>query len=402
MMDAIDVLTELQNITPLFQPIFSADEHLVTAYEVKGQLQKDDEIIDLLAMTQDREIPSDYRLDIELQILRNALLKFKDFEPETQLYVHCNPNLLMKDYGETHLNVFKDYLGDKDLEQIVVVISEHLYHKDMESLQHVLRYFQTYGIKIAIDHVGSQSHIEHLAQLEPNILMVTLRNLDYDSWSGQTDMISAINMIAHKLGASMLFDGIDTLYQQQLAWRNGGRYYQGAYLGDFAEEPVASDLLKERFREECQQFITSEKKMLENRFKALKQVQDDLEQVIAHIRFTDDYVEQLKHLTEQLEGRAFRLYICDGDGFQITPNIVQLEGEWQIDSEAKHKNWSWRPYFLQTIVQMRNEQESCMSDLYSDIETGEMTRTFSMPINEREYVFIDLSHNFLFENHIYN
>ena len=39
-MDAIDVLTNLDNLKAYFQPIFSADEHIVVGYEVTGKLQR--------------------------------------------------------------------------------------------------------------------------------------------------------------------------------------------------------------------------------------------------------------------------------------------------------------------------------------------------------------------------
>ena len=37
------------------------------------------------------------------------------------------------------------------------------------------------------------------------------------------------------------------------------------------------------------------------------------------------------------------------------------------------------------------------SDLYSDIETGEMIRTFSYPMDDNMYLFIDLPYSYLYE-----
>lgn len=36
-MDALDILTDLENVIPYFQAIFSADEHQVIGYEVLGR-----------------------------------------------------------------------------------------------------------------------------------------------------------------------------------------------------------------------------------------------------------------------------------------------------------------------------------------------------------------------------
>lgn len=106
-------------------------------------------------------------------------------------------------------------------------------------------------------------------------------------------------------------------------------------------------------------------------------------------------------LAEELSEYSFRLYICDEEGFQTSPNIVRTDSHWEVEEDAINKNWSWRPYFLKTIIKMRNDQSGVFSDIYSDIQTGEMIRTFSVPINENEYMFIDISYDYLFKKNIF-
>jgi hypothetical protein len=92
------------------------------------------------------------------------------------------------------------------------------------------------------------------------------------------------------------------------------------------------------------------------------------------------------------------MYVCDEDGFQKSSNIIKGESGWYTQKEYIEKNWSWRPYFLENIIKMRNERKGILSDLYSDIETGETIRTFSIPINGSDYLFIDITYQYLFEN----
>lgn len=47
---------------------------------------------------------------------------------------------------------------------------------------------------------------------------------------------------------------------------------------------------------------------------------------------------------------------------------------------------------------MTYEKKGILSDLYSDIETGEMIRTFSYPLNNEDFLFLDLSYAYLYEN----
>ena len=80
---------------------------------------------------------------------------------------------------------------------------------------------------------------------------------------------------------------------------------------------------------------------------------------------------------------------------------MRVNGEWNVQTEAVNKNWSWRPYFLKNIIKMKNDQKGIFSDVYSDIDTGEMTRTFSIPLEDNEYLFIDITYDYLFKYNIF-
>ena len=49
---------------------------------------------------------------------------------------------------------------------------------------------------------------------------------------------------------------------------------------------------------------------------------------------------------------------------------MRIDKKWHVQEDAVNKNWSWRPYFLKTIIKMRNDQSGVFSDVYSDIVTG--------------------------------
>lgn len=400
-MDAIEVLTNLDQVQGYFQPIFSADEHTVIAYEISGQLQINGLQINLKDFVNNEEIPEEYRMDMERKILHAALEKIDGIATDVAIYIPSNPNLLMQDFGESYFEIIQHYIREEDLHRIVLVISEHRYQGDINQLHHALRYFTTYGIKFAVQEVGAESHLEHIALLAPHILKVNIRELNYDSWAVQMDMITAIGSLAYKIGANLLFEGIETVYQLQFAWKNGGRYYQGPYLANPSAQFVEKDLLKERFKEECQRFIITEKKMLEAQYFELKKLQEELEAIVHRVKPSSHNIPQLEHLARLLDSYSFRLYICNEDGFQLSPNVMRVDGKWELQPNAINKNWSWRPYFLQTIIKMRNDQSGEISELYRDIETGEITRTFSIAINEFEYLFVDLSYDYLYEHKIF-
>ena len=400
-MDAMDVLTNIEHVKAYYQPIFSADEHIVIAYEVLGKLVNKERLINLNTFAYDDDIPVEYRLEVERKILRIALSELKEKTKDYDIYLPCNANLLILDYGESYLDIINEYVSEDSLSRIVLVLSEHDYKGDFGQLSNILKYYRTYGMKIAINQVGSESHIDYIKMLSPNILKVNIEKLSYESWSAQNDLFTSIGSLARKIGANMLFEGIDSVHQLQFAWKNGGRYYQGKYLAEAQAGTVSKDLLKDHFKEKCQQFITTEKRLLEEKYNELKNLQNMLEKAIGHINPSSDNVEQLLLLAEELNDCSFRIYICNEDGFQLSPNIMRVDKKWEVQEDAVNKNWSWRPYFLKTIIKMRNDQSGVFSDMYSDIVTGEMMRTFSIPLNDKEYLFIDISYDYLFKHNIF-
>ena len=56
-MDILDVLDRLDEIKVLFEPIYSADSHVIVAYEVLGELQLGDHTIDIRKFTYDTSVP---------------------------------------------------------------------------------------------------------------------------------------------------------------------------------------------------------------------------------------------------------------------------------------------------------------------------------------------------------
>lgn len=397
----MDVLTNIEHVKAYYQPIFSADEHIVVAYEVIGKLGNGEKLINLNSFAYDEDIPVEYRLEFEHKILGLALSELMEKAKDYDIYLPCNANLLILDYGESYFDIIKEYVPEDSLSRIVLVLSEHDFKGDFSQLSNILRYYRTYGLKIAINQVGSESHLDYIKMLSPNILKVNIEKLSYESWSAQNDLFTSLGSLARRIGANLLFEGIDSVHQLQFAWKNGGRYYQGKYLADAQTGTISRDSLKDHFKEKCQQFITTEKRLLEEKYIQLKNLQIMLEKAIRHVNPTSESVEQLLLLAEELEDCSFRIYICDEDGFQLSPNIMRVDKKWDVQEDAVNKNWSWRPYFLKTIIKMRNDQSGEFSDMYSDIVTGEMMRTFSIPLNDNEYLFIDISYEYLFRHNIF-
>ncbi len=401
-MDALDILSDLEKAVPYFQPIFSADEHSVSAYEILGRFEMDGEVVSLGPFFQDEDIPEDYKLEVDLAILRKAFQTAVEMDQDVMFFINCEAGLLLHDEEEKLLGLIHEFgpLGLRH-KQIVLEITERNGSGQFERLDHLLQYYRTYGIKIAIDKIGNESsNLDRISQLEPDILKVDLGVLRSNSTGpAYRNILFSLSLMARKLGSAVLFKNIETGFQLQFAWKNGGRYYQGYYLKKPAAFPIPPDILKQRLKKDIHGFVISEKKRLQAMYELSEEINILVNDIIAKYKSmkpeTHDFL--FKTLMSGLDGKAFRMYICNEDGIQRSPNYFKAESGWVVQPEHREKNWSWRPYFLENILKMSKEKKGILSDRYNDIETGATIRTFCTSVESGDYLFIDLDSGYLNE-----
>lgn len=340
-------------------------------------------------------------MEVDDTVVKKALEEMKELDDDLLIFINRDPNLLMIDHGESFLNLLlEEKEKGLDLNRIVLEITEHNYLGDIEQLHHLLTYYRTYGIKIAIDNIGKESsNLDRIGLLSPDILKIDLQPLKLASPSqSYFDVLFSISLLARKIGATLLYEDIEANFQLQYAWKNGGRYYQGYYLHYPEREFIDRCVLKERLQQEFNHFIQFEKKKLETLYSYSDQFHQRVSQLVnKYKKAVSQFDELITHLAEELGDMSFRIYICDENGFQKSGNIFRKEDRWIFQKEYYMKNWSWRPYFLENIIRMRVNKKGFLSDLYSDIETGETIRTFSYPLDDDHYLFIDIPYSYLYE-----
>ncbi|MGR3763669.1 EAL-associated domain-containing protein [Rossellomorea sp. NS-SX7] len=401
MMDPLDVISNIEKVIPYFQPVFSADEHKIIGYEVLGRMLQDNGEAETLGpFFTGNDIPDEYKIEVDERVTERALDQFISAKQEGLIFINRDARLLMIDHGESFLELLQRY-NDKGLQlnRIVLELSEKTFHGDFEQLVHVLLYYKTYGIKVAIDNVGgNMGELDRLSQFSPDILKVDLSQLRNDAGNKMyKDILFSLSMLARKIGASLLFENIEINYQLQFAWLNGGRYYQGYYLKYPSESFLETDILKDKLKEKCQDYIRYEKKHLEAGYQFADDLHKEITLTLSQLKKqTEDFDNLLTGLADTFTDKCFRLYMCDENGVQVTSNILKVDGDWEVHQRFKGKNWSWRPYFLENIIRMRINKKGLLSDIYSDIDSGEPIRTYSYPFGNGLYLFMDLSYEFLF------
>ncbi|WP_332694638.1 EAL domain-containing protein [Halalkalibacter lacteus] len=400
-MDPLDVMMNKDNVIPFYQPIFSADKQLVVGYEVLARMQTDDGVMSLGSFFQDKSIPDEYRIELDDHIQKLALDAYMETDQSTILFFNYDASLLLKDNGETFLQRIEHYKKKGlNIEQIVLELKEDDVAEHFYDNKHFFYYVQSFGFRVALDGVGHNgSNLNLVAMLKPNIIKVDVKFMEDDDLPHLfSEVHQPLSMLSRKIGATLLFEGVSNFNQLNYAWRNGGRYYQGFYLHSPSHTFVEPYCCKKKMQKEFQYFINYERKKVESQFSLSNELTLQLKQTLKMIKPEDTYDELILKVAQDCDKYAFRVYVCDEEGFQQSSNAEKnTEKKWVLIEEGRFKNWSWRPYFLENIVRMNIEKRGFLSDLYTDIERDERIRTYSYPISDHLFLFLDIPYDYLFE-----
>jgi EAL domain-containing protein (putative c-di-GMP-specific phosphodiesterase class I) len=400
-MDPLDVMMNKEQVIPFFQPIFSADKQLVVGYEVLARMKTTEGVKSLGWFFQDKNIPDEYRMELDDHIQKLALDAYLETDQSMILSFNYDASLLLKDNGETFLARMEHY-QKKGLkfQQVVLELKEEDLIDHVDEHKHFFFYIQSLGFKLAIDDVGHNgSNLDLIAKLKPNIVKVDVTFMEDEELPHlYSEVHQSLSMLSRKIGATLLFEGISNFNQLNYSWRNGGRYYQGYYLQSPSHSFVDPYCCKEKMQKVFHHFIVYERKKMEAQFTLTNELNLHLKQTLKQLKPEDGYDELILKVAHDLDRYAFRIYVCDSEGFQQSSNLEKdTNKEWQLIEEGRYKNWSWRPYFLENIVRMNIEKRGFLSDLYTDIERDERIRTYSYPITDNLFLFLDIPYDYLFE-----
>ncbi|MDZ5782186.1 EAL domain-containing protein [Marinococcus luteus] len=401
-LDALDVLMNKERIMVYFQPILSADKLEISAYEVLGRFQNDNGGVETLENCfRDPNVPWEYKQEIDRAVHQAALETFVAEERADMIFLNVDAATILGDGGDGLVEFLLGY-EERGIAptSICLELKATDFQQDLSRLKHFMQYAQSAGLSIAIDNLGKEAiHLEQIAYLKPNVLKVDVTfSENFAVPSIYRDVLHSLSTLSRKIGASLLFEKIESFNQLNYAWRNGARYYQGFYLDKPKETFIEKDQFQERMKKDIHHFIDVERKKIEAQIQLTAELNKRLNARLKHADVMEDIDGWTLKTAESLEEMSFRVYVCDREGYQLSGNASRQNGEaWEYRIEERNRNWSWRPYFLENIVRMNFEQRGILSDMYTDFHSDEMIRTYSHPITEDLYVFVDIPYAFLYE-----
>ena len=195
----------------------------------------------------------------------------------------------------------------------------------------------------------------------------------------------------------MIFEGIETTEELTVAIAAGASYVQG-FLFSRAEASFQSP---NRFQDIIRDCTESALRPLFQNARESVSLERYMNATIRKfvIEQSADGVDPMKSdgflqsLSEVVPANCFRMYICDDRGIQMSANFdrERPEDPFRPDHHSAGCNWSWRPYFVEGLVRMQENRVGVMSDRYIDVDTKQFTTTFSYPLSEKLFLFLDFT-----------
>ncbi|PTL39493.1 EAL domain-containing protein [Alkalicoccus saliphilus] len=397
-MNSSDIINNKNKVHAFLQPVISADKYEASAFEVLGRYEENDKYASMVSFFTDEYVEDEVKWEIDKWIYSWAVEKALRLEKLPVLHFNILPAVLGPLDAVEELLEFFEEIEKKGFPRshTVFEIQAEKFEGTLKELTHILLYFKASGYLTAMDNIGiNDTHLDQFSTLEPSIIKVDVSDLEEtSSYYTYSEILDTLAFYARKLGAALHFTGIETSHQLHMAWRYGGRFFQGFLLGLPHAEGSSRSEKQEVVKDLIHSFIDMHYRWLDRQTELLVKMDERVKKVWTGRESLDTF---LKSLTKKMDIEASRMYICDKYGYQQTVNWTKTEeAGWKMDETAKGKNWSWRVYFLDNVVEMQFNKNGMLSDKYRDIETNEIIRTYSCPLEKNLYLFVDLDPVYLY------
>lgn len=380
-------------VMPYYQPIVSLQTRKITGYESLGRMQKGDRVVSLGPFFADASAGVDKHLEVD-RLLRSAALRRLSVDTtQTKLFINLKPSWIYNQYQRSGtlptLQLIEQLRVDP--KRVVIEITEEEFQGDLEELTKVIAVYREAGCTIAIDDIGAGcSNYDRIASIRPHLLKIDMKLLNRSSThKGYQALLNSFAILSGQIGASLLAEGIETKQDLRQALRAGARYVQGYLFSPAQQDFLPEDAFEPLLLEEIGAYTAEE----QTKYETLFSVQDRLNALVlmeTHFVFrdADSLIEQL---LPAAPANVVRMYVCQEDGCQVSANYSLSDGgQWDKDEQYRGSNWIWRPYFIPNIVRMNQGQKSMLSAVYTDLDSSQLMQTYSCPVGERCYLFLDI------------
>ncbi|MFD0590551.1 EAL domain-containing protein [Paenibacillus sp. GCM10027627] len=382
-----------ETIAAYFQPIIALDTRRIAGYEVLGRAVGKETVRSLGPFFENASVPMEDHLAVDRLIREQAIERQGGEASPPLLFLNLKPDWIYRfgQKGDLHTLVLLQKYG-VDPGRVVIEITEESFSGSMDILLPIVDRYRSLGCLIAIDDVGSGfSSADRIAQIQPHLLKIDMHMVKKSAThNGYYGVLRSFSELAEQIGASLLFEGVETREDLERAIQSGARYVQGFLFSpaekDFQESSKYASIIERELERNVKELAAAERSWHRHAERLAGQLQAKAKDAVSGD--ADDWLEQL---LPELGDTCMRVYLCNEEGIQLSANFRRgHEGNWLREAQYRHANWSWRPYFIPNLVQLNEQRRSIVSRAYADLETREWIRTVSVLVREGLILFADM------------
>ena len=393
---------DLRYVLPFFQPIVSADDLKVFAYEVLGREVRNGHVQSLGPYFQSKAVSDVDKLVVDRHIRLLALKKFAELGLQTKLFMNLKPSWILfgegqkGEAGESESTILSMIASlGLDPENIVVEITEEELFADIDEFTGLLANYRRLGCLLAIDDFGKgSSSIERIAYVNPDIVKIDrsiVRRMD--SHRSFFDICLAMASFGDIAGFDLLFEGVETPYQLERCVAARGRYFQGSIFAraeseprnDFADRDLLNSILS----------IKAAHDMVKIRYH--NQIARKIEEAVEHLRWLIPNNKQeladpqaLLILAEELPYYCIRCFVCDTKGQQLS-YVYHKTSHGAAAVDANHGiPWFFRDFFTRGLTALSDGRRGYLSKIYKDVMTKENVATYMHALSNERFLCVDI------------
>lgn len=380
------------NLFPHFQPIVSVANGKIIGYEALArQLDSNNKAISAGAIFSSPELDAKQRTELDRQVRRQALQKFAELDSNTYLAINISaawidnirqlntlPTLKMLD----ELNI--------DRQRIIIEITED--HADLNKLKEIVKRYRKQGLRVALDDFGAgASQLHRVMAIHPDIIKIDMRLFKQATKGGiASEIVNLLTRLGKRTGCQIICEGVETDEEFLFGLNCGAQFMQG-YLFSAAQAEFKPPHIYE-------QHITS----LRNKF--LKNTLAKLHSKVSDINNTKQLIYRLAEALQNdfnlnelaswnfSQSNVIRFYLCDNQGYQLSPDFNFTEEKWFTDPRKIGFNWSWRPYFFQLLALEASGDKNRIvtSERYRDFGSELLCKTLSLRLDPDRILLVDI------------
>ncbi|TGK03479.1 EAL domain-containing protein [Leptospira selangorensis] len=396
------VIGKETDILPFFQPILSVEDGQIFAHEVLARKKTVDGIVSAGYLFSAEAGLSDSELgELEESLWRKALEKLKVHPDQSKLFLNISPNRLYRELENERIDSFRLLRLAREYgiepNRIILEVTEEEFSGSLDSLRIAVDLLRAYGFKIALDDLGSEaSGIERVGLLRPDFLKLDLRLIRASSRSPSVrKVLEHIRDLAFSLGASVLYEGLETQEELYFALEGGARFLQGFLLLrpgaelSTGKEPSLSIKEMVKFFHQKKMETLKQELSFENK---IRLTLGELLNPFPILQIANRYLIDA-YTVFQSSKEIHRVYITDSKGTQLSPYYMRTgEDSFRETSHGIGKNWSYLPYFYRQLRDsMRKPDDWGMSERYFDSDAVKDLIVFSREVGSGAYVFLDVT-----------